>query len=319
MATSNLRSERGETIDYTPGSAVAAGQVVVQGDFVGVAKTPIAAGAAGALAVVGIFDVVKAAVAFTAGAAVFWDADGNPVGGTAGSGAATTSASGNKFMGFAVAAAGETDDDGPHLAAIGRIRRARETVGAWRPVRCGHGGLRRRQDPGGRRRQFRVGGRFGRCYAWRPDGAVTIGADKVLATHVKDGENLAVGVAVPDTKEITFGTSKLARSGNNIIATLPAADPTVCRCAVRRCGSGQGLGRDVSSDDGPASRMIGLVGGPADPACRVGSHLPPRQPVRRGLGHRGQDHLRGRRRLRGPGPPRVARLPDPGGRLGLRR
>jgi predicted RecA/RadA family phage recombinase len=43
--------ERGETIDYTPGSAVAAGAVVVQGDFVGVAKTPIAANTPGALAV----------------------------------------------------------------------------------------------------------------------------------------------------------------------------------------------------------------------------------------------------------------------------
>jgi hypothetical protein len=36
-----------------------------------------------------------------------------------------------------------------------------------------------------------------------------------------------VGVAVPDTKQITFGTSGLARSGNNIIATLPTSDPGV--------------------------------------------------------------------------------------------
>jgi len=100
--------QQGEAIDYTPGSNVAAGQVVVQGDFVGVAKQPIAANTPGALAVEGIFDVVKSAVTFTAGVAVFWDADGNPVGGTAGTGAATTTASGNKFMGFAVAAAGET-------------------------------------------------------------------------------------------------------------------------------------------------------------------------------------------------------------------
>ena len=100
--------QRGEVIDHTPGSDVAAGQVVVQGDFVGVAKTPIAANTPGALAVAGLFDVAKAAVAFTAGVAVFWDADGDPVGGTAGSGAATTAASGNTFMGFAAAAAGET-------------------------------------------------------------------------------------------------------------------------------------------------------------------------------------------------------------------
>jgi hypothetical protein len=82
--------------------------VVVQGDFVGVAKTPIAANTPGALAVAGIFDVVQAAVQFAAGVAVFWDADGNPVGGTPGSGAATTAATGNKFMGFAVAASANT-------------------------------------------------------------------------------------------------------------------------------------------------------------------------------------------------------------------
>ncbi len=100
--------ERGDTIDYTPGSNVAAGAVVVQGDFVGVAKQPIAANAPGALAVVGTFDVVKAAVQIAAGAAVYWDADGNPVGGSAGSGAATTTASGNKFLGYAVAAGADT-------------------------------------------------------------------------------------------------------------------------------------------------------------------------------------------------------------------
>jgi predicted RecA/RadA family phage recombinase len=97
-----------ETIDYTPSSDVAAGDVVAQGDLVGVARKPIPANTLGSLAVEGVFDVVKAAVVFAAGAAIYWDADGNPVGGTAGSGAATTTASGNKFMGFAVVAAGET-------------------------------------------------------------------------------------------------------------------------------------------------------------------------------------------------------------------
>lgn len=33
------------------------------------------------------------------------------------------------------------------------------------------------------------------------------------------------GVAIADEKELTFGTAKLARSGNNIIATLPTSDP----------------------------------------------------------------------------------------------
>jgi predicted RecA/RadA family phage recombinase len=100
----------GESIDYTPVSAVAAGQVVVQGSMIGVAKTPIAAGALGALAVKGIFDVVKANEQQALGAALYWDADGNPYGGTAGTGCATTTAGGNTFIGFAQAAAGATDE-----------------------------------------------------------------------------------------------------------------------------------------------------------------------------------------------------------------
>jgi len=99
----------GESIDYTPGSAVDAGQVVVQSGVVGIAKLDIAASALGALALTGIFDVVKVSGAITAGAAVYWDADGNPVGGTAGSGAATTTSTANTFMGWAVKAAAETD------------------------------------------------------------------------------------------------------------------------------------------------------------------------------------------------------------------
>ena len=100
----------GGSIDYTPVSAVLAGQVVVQGSMIGVAKTPIAAAALGALAVKGIFDVVKANEQQALGAALYWDADGNPYGGTAGTGCATTTAGGNTFIGFAQAAAGATDE-----------------------------------------------------------------------------------------------------------------------------------------------------------------------------------------------------------------
>jgi predicted RecA/RadA family phage recombinase len=102
--------QEGSAVDYTPSSAVTAGQVVVQGSMIGVAKTPIAAGALGALAVKGIFDVVKANEQQALGAALYWDADGNPYGGTAGTGCATTTAGGNTFIGFAQAAAGATDE-----------------------------------------------------------------------------------------------------------------------------------------------------------------------------------------------------------------
>jgi predicted RecA/RadA family phage recombinase len=74
-------------IDYTPGSAVTAGQVVVQGDLIGVARTPIAANALGSLAIEGIFDFPKDA--------------GNSV--------ATATSTGNKQLGKVVAAAADAD------------------------------------------------------------------------------------------------------------------------------------------------------------------------------------------------------------------
>jgi predicted RecA/RadA family phage recombinase len=81
-------SGEGNLVDYTPGSAVAAGDVVVQGDLVGVAKQPIAANALGALAVVGVFDFAKAtggSTGITAGTKVYWDATNKVATATAGS------------------------------------------------------------------------------------------------------------------------------------------------------------------------------------------------------------------------------------------
>ncbi len=70
---------QGNAIDYTPGSAVAAGQVVVQSTLPGFARTPIAANALGSLGVAGIYDIVKVTGAIDAGVAVYWDANGDPV------------------------------------------------------------------------------------------------------------------------------------------------------------------------------------------------------------------------------------------------
>ena len=102
MATAAFVQD-GSSIDYTPSADVAAGDVVVQNDLVGIAKQPIAAGALGALAVVGVFEVPKATGAGTAigaGAKVYWDAANSQ---------ATASATGNTYMGKAVAAAGDDD------------------------------------------------------------------------------------------------------------------------------------------------------------------------------------------------------------------
>ncbi|TWT40505.1 hypothetical protein RAS1_42170 [Phycisphaerae bacterium RAS1] len=98
-------------IPYTPsGSAVAAGKIVVQNSVAGFATQPIADGVLGGLDTEGAFRVVKVNGAINAGAAVYWAAAGNPQGGVAGSGAATTTATGNTFLGFARETAGATDE-----------------------------------------------------------------------------------------------------------------------------------------------------------------------------------------------------------------
>jgi predicted RecA/RadA family phage recombinase len=68
--------QRGDAVDYTPGADVSAGDVVVQGELVGVAKLDIQTGKLGALAVTGLFDFPKAAgagTAIAAGTRVYWD------------------------------------------------------------------------------------------------------------------------------------------------------------------------------------------------------------------------------------------------------
>lgn len=95
--------QEGNQVDYTPVAEVAAGDVVVQGDLVGVAKTPIAAGVAGALAVHGVFDFPKAigvGTAIVAGVSVYWDVADQQAKADSESGA-------NKLLGKTAAAAGD--------------------------------------------------------------------------------------------------------------------------------------------------------------------------------------------------------------------
>ncbi len=102
MATAQFIHD-GNSIDYTPGSAVAAGAVVVQGELIGIAKVDIAANALGALAVTGVFDFPKAtgaSTAITAGANCYWNAAAQQ---------ATITATGNKLIGKCVRAAADAD------------------------------------------------------------------------------------------------------------------------------------------------------------------------------------------------------------------
>lgn len=88
----------GEYIDFMPAADVAPGDVIVQGDLIGVSKRHIAADELGSLAITGVFDIAKASAdVITAGAKVYWKADDEH---------AVTTASGNKLLGKAVQAAG---------------------------------------------------------------------------------------------------------------------------------------------------------------------------------------------------------------------
>ena len=88
------------TYDYTPAADVAAGAVVMLGLLPLVTKRPIPANTKGALAAEGLFLVAKDASVFAAGDRVYWNPAGNPVGGVAGTGAATSAGVGTYLMGY---------------------------------------------------------------------------------------------------------------------------------------------------------------------------------------------------------------------------
>jgi predicted RecA/RadA family phage recombinase len=93
----------GGSIDYTPTLDVAAGDVVVLGDLVCVAKRAIAAGVKGALAIVGVFEFPKdtdSTDALSVGTKVYWDAVNEVV---------STSSSDGKYIGKVVKAAAAAD------------------------------------------------------------------------------------------------------------------------------------------------------------------------------------------------------------------
>ena len=97
----------GDTIDYTPDSAVTAGDVVVFGtNLITIAPCDIAANEKRAVATRGVFNVPKDSSNVTAGMPAYWDADGDPVGGTAGTGAFTSNSALGPFAGFFIEAAG---------------------------------------------------------------------------------------------------------------------------------------------------------------------------------------------------------------------
>lgn len=97
--------QTGEAVDYTPGADVAAGEVVVQNDLVGVTKRLIPANQPGAVHVTGVYDFPKATgggTAIAAGKKVYWDAAAKQA-------TESTAAGANKFLGKTIAAAADAD------------------------------------------------------------------------------------------------------------------------------------------------------------------------------------------------------------------
>ena len=88
--------QKGESIDYRPETPVAAGDVIVQDNLIGIARLDIAAGTLGSLAVTGVFDVVKSDGQIPVGAAVYWDEAEKKATSTSGS---------NRFLGKSILAA----------------------------------------------------------------------------------------------------------------------------------------------------------------------------------------------------------------------
>ena len=91
--------QAGDILDYTPEAAVAAGAFVNFGFAVGVTKTPIAAGATGAVALTGVYDVEVSAIGENkAVGAALYITSGGELAWTDGSGA-------NTLVGYVVEAA----------------------------------------------------------------------------------------------------------------------------------------------------------------------------------------------------------------------
>lgn len=94
-----------DILPYVPASAASAGDCVSIGSLFGIVATDLAASERGSVVVSGQISMPKVTGAISRGARVYWNPTGDPVGGTAGSGAVTTSDSAGFLIGIAVEAA----------------------------------------------------------------------------------------------------------------------------------------------------------------------------------------------------------------------
>lgn len=110
MSVEATNYQEGNYVDYTPASNRTAGEVVEVAGRAGICAADITANVKGSAQIKGIVKVQKAQVAINKGVPVGWDENGNPYGGTAGTGAATNVLSAADFLlGSAIANAAATD------------------------------------------------------------------------------------------------------------------------------------------------------------------------------------------------------------------
>lgn len=120
----------GKEEDYTPGVAVTAGVPLEIGGKAAFANNDIAANRLGSIVTKGLAKVVKINSAFTLVDDIWWDADGDPFGGTAGDGAATNvKADGDFYLGNLRLAALDSD-----TTCIIRLNGITQTVGLVDPT-----------------------------------------------------------------------------------------------------------------------------------------------------------------------------------------
>lgn len=89
-----------DPMNYTPAGAVAVGAVVIEDGLCAVANAAIAAAVEGTLVKEDVWDIVKDTSVFTDNDPVYWNPVGDPVGGTAGTGAATLTPGGFNLLGY---------------------------------------------------------------------------------------------------------------------------------------------------------------------------------------------------------------------------
>jgi predicted RecA/RadA family phage recombinase len=92
MAINVKNVSTANVVDYVPSTDLAAGEVVVQGDLLGISLSPLQANRPGALLVWGLVEAPKASGSISAGSVVYWDATNKVV---------TTTSTGNKRAGLA--------------------------------------------------------------------------------------------------------------------------------------------------------------------------------------------------------------------------